>query len=73
MNYVVMVRNGLGTTGMTRAKNFPALPTVHETILSGYESGNWMAIFAPAGIDPAIRCWAVPPANWRRSSATNRP
>ena len=44
----------LATTGHQRAPQFPDLPTVSELGYPGYESGNWFAIFAPAGVKPEI-------------------
>ncbi len=39
----------LAVTSARRAATFPDLPTVAESGLPGYESGNWFALFAPAG------------------------
>jgi tripartite-type tricarboxylate transporter receptor subunit TctC len=38
---------GLATTGTTRSKLFPSLPTVAETV-SGFEMNQWYGFFAPA-------------------------
>jgi tripartite-type tricarboxylate transporter receptor subunit TctC len=39
----------LAVTSAARAATFPDLPTVSESGLPGYQSGNWFALFAPAG------------------------
>ena len=44
----------LATTGLQRAPQLPDVPTVHELGFTGYESGNWFAIFAPPGVKPEI-------------------
>ncbi len=44
----------LATTGLQRAVQMPDVPTVHELGFTGYESGNWFAIFAPPGVKPEI-------------------
>ena len=43
--------------GSTRTKALPDIPTVAET-LPGFEVGNWVGLFAPAGTPPEIvRRW----------------
>ncbi len=44
---------GLGVTTAERAKSFPDMPTVAETV-PGYETYTWNALFAPAGTPPDI-------------------
>jgi tripartite-type tricarboxylate transporter receptor subunit TctC len=43
----------LATIGPSRAAATPELPTVAET-LPGFDVGNWVALFAPAGTPPEI-------------------
>ncbi|HTO49689.1 MAG TPA: tripartite tricarboxylate transporter substrate binding protein [Burkholderiales bacterium] len=43
----------LATIGRSRAAATPEIPTVAET-LPGFEVGNWVALFAPAGTPPEI-------------------
>jgi len=43
----------LATIGPSRAAATPEIPTVAET-LPGFEVGNWVALFAPAGTPPEI-------------------
>ena len=38
----------LATTGTKRLSMMPEVPTVSESIVRGYEAGNWHAMFAPA-------------------------
>lgn len=38
----------LATTGAKRLSMMPDVPTVSESIVRGYEAGNWHAMFAPA-------------------------
>jgi tripartite-type tricarboxylate transporter receptor subunit TctC len=38
----------LGVTTPTRFSGLPALPTLSEAILPGFEASNWYAFFAPA-------------------------
>ncbi len=45
---------GLATTGAKRPPAIPDLPTVAEAGLSGYETGSWYGIVAPAGTSPEI-------------------
>lgn len=44
----------LGTTGLRRDPRFPALRTVDEQGLQGYDTTWWQAVFAPAGTPPAV-------------------
>lgn len=44
----------LAVTGATRSKILPEIPTVAESGLPGFESGQWQGIVAPAGTSPAI-------------------
>jgi tripartite-type tricarboxylate transporter receptor subunit TctC len=44
----------LATTGNTRLRMMPEVPTVSESAVRGYEAGNWHALFAPAGTPPEI-------------------
>ena len=44
----------LAATGATRSPESPELPTLAETILPGYESGEWYAVVAPAGMSKAL-------------------
>jgi tripartite-type tricarboxylate transporter receptor subunit TctC len=47
----------IAVIGATRAKAVPDVPTVAET-LPGFEVGNWVGLFAPAGTPPEIvRRW----------------
>jgi tripartite-type tricarboxylate transporter receptor subunit TctC len=39
----------LGTTGKTRSKLMPDVPTIAEAGVPGYESGVWFGIMVPAG------------------------
>ncbi len=47
------IKNGrlkaLAVTGPERMKLLPAVPTVAESGLSGFEAGNWFGVFVPAG------------------------
>ena len=38
----------LGVTTLKRVPLFPALPTISEAGLKGYESGNWFGLLVPA-------------------------
>ncbi len=40
----------IATTGLTRTKVYPDIPTVDEAGLKGFEVDLWLGIFAPAGI-----------------------
>jgi tripartite-type tricarboxylate transporter receptor subunit TctC len=44
----------LATIGATRSAAAPELPTVSEAALPGFEVGNWIGLFAPAGTPPEI-------------------
>jgi tripartite-type tricarboxylate transporter receptor subunit TctC len=44
----------LAVTGATRLAALPAVPTVIESGLRGYEVSLWMGILAPAGTPAAI-------------------
>jgi tripartite-type tricarboxylate transporter receptor subunit TctC len=50
MSYVQAGRlRALAVTGATRSAQFPALPTVAEAGVPGYNVTSWYGIFAPAG------------------------
>ncbi len=44
----------LGTTGKTRSKLLPDVPTIAEAGVPGYEATIWLGIMAPAGTPQAI-------------------
>ena len=44
----------LALTGSKRSPAMPALPTIAEEGLKGYEVYEWNAVFAPAGVAPDI-------------------
>ncbi len=44
----------LAVTGSKRSAAMPALPTIAEAGLTGYEVYEWNAVFAPAGVTPEI-------------------
>ena len=44
----------LGTTGKKRAATLPAVPTIAEAGLPGYEANQWYGLMAPAGTPVAI-------------------
>ncbi|MBI5720860.1 MAG: tripartite tricarboxylate transporter substrate binding protein [Rubrivivax sp.] len=44
----------LAVTGPRRAGALPAVPTLEEAGLAGYQVVSWVALFAPAGTPPAI-------------------
>jgi tripartite-type tricarboxylate transporter receptor subunit TctC len=44
----------LGVTGPRRAAMFPAVPTIAESALPGFESTQWYGLFAPRNV-PADR------------------
>jgi tripartite-type tricarboxylate transporter receptor subunit TctC len=47
---------GLAVTGAQRSSALPALPTVAESGVPGYEVSAWFGIFAPAGLpQPAVQ------------------
>jgi tripartite-type tricarboxylate transporter receptor subunit TctC len=39
----------IATTGKTRSKVLPDVPTVHEAGVAGYEATIWLGLMAPAG------------------------
>jgi tripartite-type tricarboxylate transporter receptor subunit TctC len=45
---------GLGVTGTRRMAALPNVPTAREQGITGLEVGSWIAMFAPAGVPPAI-------------------
>ncbi len=52
------VRSGrlraLATTGRTRARVAPEIPTVAESGVPGYQSNLWYALLGPAGLPPRV-------------------
>ena len=40
----------LAVTSLKRRADAPELPTLSETVLPGYEAGEWFSVFAPAGL-----------------------
>jgi tripartite-type tricarboxylate transporter receptor subunit TctC len=40
----------LAVTSLTRRADAPELPTIAETVLPGFEAGEWFGVFAPAGL-----------------------
>jgi tripartite-type tricarboxylate transporter receptor subunit TctC len=44
----------LGVTTRTRAAALPALPTLHEAGLPGFDIGTWFGVLAPAATPPAV-------------------
>lgn len=44
----------LGVTSATRSASAPEIPTIAESGLSGFETGAWFGIFAPAQTPPEI-------------------
>jgi len=44
----------LGTTGRTRASQYPQAPTMMELFTPGFELYGWGGLLAPAGVSPAI-------------------
>lgn len=45
---------GVAVTGLKRSAAIPELPTVSESGLTGFESGSWQGLFAPAGTAPGV-------------------
>jgi tripartite-type tricarboxylate transporter receptor subunit TctC len=45
----------LAVTGRTRSNAVPQVPTVAETVLPGFELYEWLGLFGPAGLPPAIQ------------------
>ena len=41
---------GLGVSGPRRSPAFPALPTIAEAGVPGYDAGTWSGVIAPAGL-----------------------
>lgn len=46
--------NAIAVTGRSRSVAMPQVPTVAESGLTGFETGQWQGIVAPAGTPPAI-------------------
>ncbi len=46
--------NALAVTTKTRSSTLPDVPTISESGLTGYESGSWIGVLAPAGTPQAI-------------------
>ena len=44
----------IATTGKTRSKALPDVPTVHEAGVAGYEATIWLGMVAPAGTPKAV-------------------
>ena len=44
----------LATTNQTRPPDFPNVPTMKELGYPQFAADSWVALFAPAGLDPAI-------------------
>jgi len=44
---------GLATSGLTRPKQFPDLPTIAE-VYPGFETTSWVGLVAPAGVPRAV-------------------
>ena len=44
----------IGVTSASRSVAAPEIPTLAEGGLTGYASGAWMGLFAPAGLPPAL-------------------
>ncbi len=45
---------GLATSGAKRSITLPDMPTIAESGVPGYDTGNWWGIVAPRGTSPAI-------------------
>jgi tripartite-type tricarboxylate transporter receptor subunit TctC len=45
---------GLGVTGTKRMGALPNVPTAREQGIEGLDVGSWIAMFAPAGVPPAV-------------------
>jgi tripartite-type tricarboxylate transporter receptor subunit TctC len=45
----------LATTGIQRSAVLPDVPTLNETVAPGFDAYAWYALYAPAGISPAIQ------------------
>ena len=44
----------IGVTGPRRYAEYPKVPTLAESGVSGFEGFNWLGLFAPAQLDTAI-------------------
>jgi tripartite-type tricarboxylate transporter receptor subunit TctC len=44
----------IATTGQKRDPRFPALPTVDQSGLKGFDITWWQGVFAPAGTPPGV-------------------
>lgn len=44
----------IAMTGKERSPRLPDLPTLHETVLPGFEMKPWHVIYGPANMDPAL-------------------
>jgi tripartite-type tricarboxylate transporter receptor subunit TctC len=44
----------IGTTGATRARMMPDVPTISEQGVTGYENTSWHGMLAPAGVSPQV-------------------
>jgi tripartite-type tricarboxylate transporter receptor subunit TctC len=53
------VRSGrlraLAVTSMERSPSLPEIPSLNEAGVVGYDAASWGAVFAPAGLPPAVR------------------
>jgi tripartite-type tricarboxylate transporter receptor subunit TctC len=45
---------GLAVTSTTRSPALPDMPTLAESGLAGFETGSWIAVFAPNGVPKAL-------------------
>jgi tripartite-type tricarboxylate transporter receptor subunit TctC len=45
----------LGVTTAERSPILPSVPTIAESGVPGYDTGVWWAVYAPAGLPPAIQ------------------
>ena len=57
-NAIAAIQNnqvrGLAVTGRQRMAQLPNVPTIGEEGVAGFEEGNWMGMFVPAGTPPEI-------------------
>ena len=44
----------IAVTGLARASSLPAVPTLDESGMKGFEASAWQGVMAPAGTPPAI-------------------
>lgn len=44
----------LAVTGPTRSAIAPDIPTLHESVLPGYDASIWYGVFAPTGTPPKV-------------------